>query len=508
MQEREGTRGIEKLHYEINKRLDFITKYHEIGESHMVEFFVSDHWNKQVHSFVQEHLMKFEEEDLYTLQECVFAMESPQTVVADSDHAVSNLEKYLKEAEDCKIMNSGVCLSVSELEQHIPQMKILNNSSEDDTSELMSTKEYMCAKKSHEVDKMSDIIKTISDHLCIKDVLDIGSGKGYLGSYLSMRYGLNVFGVDCSESNSFAASTRAKKYAKYWNAHLHNKKVQDLVKEKRKLGDQNFHPVTAFVDGKTDIKTLISAYKERYDIEGQFKPQESQYVILTGLHSCGNLSSTALRAFCGVPDVKAICVVGCCYHFLTEPDSQGKEVTGFPMSEFLKAKNTSLGRNKLLLGLKAPERIKSTSSKEIEAKSTRSLFYRSVLSVILKNEFDIDPTRKDIRVGKVYEKSKSFVDYVQKCIRKLKLDDQSSSLTTSKITSYLEMFQGKRKQLVGYNFLRDLFAPAVESLILLDKLLYLKEQDESSSFLVQLFDPVKSPRCYALIGIKPTDIPC
>jgi len=40
-------------------------------------------------------------------------------------------------------------------------------------------------------------------------------------------------------------------------------------------------------------------------------------------------------------------------------------------------------------------------------------------------------------------------------------------------------------------------------LILLDRLLYLKELGYERSYLIDLFDPVISPRHFAIVSIKP-----
>ena len=41
-------------------------------------------------------------------------------------------------------------------------------------------------------------------------------------------------------------------------------------------------------------------------------------ILLTGLHTCGNLASSTLELFVVNADVKSVCSVGCCYHLLTE----------------------------------------------------------------------------------------------------------------------------------------------------------------------------------------------
>jgi hypothetical protein len=60
-----------------------------------------------------------------------------------------------------------------------------------------------------------------------------------------------------------------------------------------------------------------------------------------------------------------------------------------------------------------------------------------------------------------------------------------------------------RKLNCFYQF-RALFAPLVEAIILLDRVLFVLEQKSStqSVALYKLFDPVTSPRCYALVATK------
>ena len=41
-------------------------------------------------------------------------------------------------------------------------------------------------------------------------------------------------------------------------------------------------------------------------------------LLLSGLHTCGNLASSTLQLFCNSGAAKALCNVGCCYHLLDE----------------------------------------------------------------------------------------------------------------------------------------------------------------------------------------------
>lgn len=54
-----------------------------------------------------------------------------------------------------------------------------------------------------------------------------------------------------------------------------------------------------------------------------------------------------------------------------------------------------------------------------------------------------------------------------------------------------------------YQNLRVRLGAVVESAILLDRIIFLKTSNLCSNLaLVQLFDPLISPRCYAIIAIK------
>ncbi|OBS63720.1 hypothetical protein A6R68_07741, partial [Neotoma lepida] len=48
-------------------------------------------------------------------------------------------------------------------------------------------------------------------------IIDVGSGKGYLSSFLSLKYGLNVYGIDSSNTNTHGAKERNRKLKKHWN---------------------------------------------------------------------------------------------------------------------------------------------------------------------------------------------------------------------------------------------------------------------------------------------------
>ncbi|KAK9399745.1 methyltransferase-like 25 [Crotalus adamanteus] len=220
--------------------------------------------------------------------------------------------------------------------------------------------------------------------------------------------------------------------------------------------------------------------------------------VVVGLHTCGDLAPSTLRLFNAVPEIKAVCSVGCCYHLLSEEHEMHEEgiqgIWGFPLGRYLKEEGWFYGRNARMAACLALERVAVG-----QMLPTESLFYRAVLQVIVEECYGIK--RNDRNIGKVYSKSSSFLDYVRISLKKLELDE--SKISDSIILEYLKKYKHRMNELEAFNMLKVVLGPCIEGLILLDRLCYLKEQDNIAwSGLVKLFDPIKSPRCYAVVALK------
>ena len=131
---------------------------------------------------------------------------------------------------------------------------------------------------------------------------------------------------------------------------------------------------------------------------------------------------------------------------------------------------------------------------------SKSLIWRAILQVILRENIP-DISFKDHHVGRIASKSKDFIDYVRKAIKKM---EKKFEISDDKILEYYNHYHGRYLDKLNcfYQF-RSLFAPTIEAVILLDRLVYLEEHPSvAKSSLVRLFDPSVSPRCYALIADK------
>ncbi|XP_015426595.1 PREDICTED: methyltransferase-like protein 25 [Myotis davidii] len=531
---------------------------------------------RQALSIANAHTVDFYTESVWTGFSKIFCETSQKLV---------SVEAFALAAKYYSIQNLGICTPFEQL------LVALRGNKEEKTGDNVKLDEFMNLKKSHEVQAMSELISSIADYCGIKQVIDLGSGKGYLSSYLSLKYGLKVYGIDSSNTNTHGAQERNRKLKKHWKVYhtrsnldvndlalkmAKEKKMQDQVKNKADIeGVCNNSPANQEMMSTSDFlpdfsSSVISNIRKQMEnlhvhshreenlcFENAFslidlpinaiEPTSSSQILkrkmseanrerrkttsksnesniyspltsfitadselhdiikdledclMVGLHTCGDLAPNTLRIFTSNSEIKGVCSVGCCYHLLSEEfENTHKECTqekwGFPMCHYLKEERWSCGRNARMSACLALERVAVG-----QGLPTESLFYRAVLQDIIKDCYGI--TKCDRYVGKIYSKSSSFLDYVRKSLKKLGLDE--SKLPEKMIMDYYEKYKPRMNELEAFNMLKVVLAPCIETLILLDRLCYLKEQEDTAwSALVKLFDPVKSPRCYAVIALK------
>ncbi|XP_061871988.1 probable methyltransferase-like protein 25 isoform X2 [Colius striatus] len=132
-------------------------------------------------------------------------------VFCENSEKLINAHLFALAAKYYSLSNLGVC---TPLEDVLEALRGDNQGTAD-----IKTDEFMNTKKSHEVQVMSELVDNIANYCGIKQVIDIGSGKGYLSSFLSMQYNLKVYGIDSSNTNTNGAHERNRKLKKHWKAY-------------------------------------------------------------------------------------------------------------------------------------------------------------------------------------------------------------------------------------------------------------------------------------------------
>ncbi|XP_019620905.1 PREDICTED: methyltransferase-like protein 25 [Branchiostoma belcheri] len=564
------------LQTKLEKLWSFLQTRSDLINAHLVDFFTEDTWDRLVPKDLQDELLSLSDSDLTSLPSLTtlqgerkkatetgdsksgeekstilsstsITTESETTHICEynkgteklsgkcgSEKSCSPLESFRTEAQQYVLSNSEICVSLEEIWRTLGV-----DIKEEDKQRFV--KEHMCVKKSHEVEVLSGVVAGLCHSCHIDQVVDIGSGKGYLSECLYLQHGLTVLGVDASDSNTHGAKKRNQLLEKQWTILVNRAKTpangecsnvsepigeavtknsesraedrkscsseNNCTKQQEvasttqkqtqcsKAGDRkmrskggSFTPTTAYIHPDTDLAALVG-------IRNNDETLSDLRLLLTGLHTCGDLCPTMLRLFVTCPQAAVLCSVGCCYNLLTEQQTgAATEKYGFPLSQLLQTRGVTLGRTARMLSCQAVERIGTEGRLP-----AMSLFYRAVLQVIVRDKFGaIDKSKT---VGKVAAKSKDFMDYVRRALRRLQMEH--ADLSDEEINSYFEQYEGKLRHLQAFIQLRACLAPCVEAIILLDRLHFLHEQPGvSHAALVPVFDPVISPRCYALVAIK------
>ncbi|XP_074612813.1 putative methyltransferase-like protein 25 [Acropora palmata] len=609
--------------------IHYLQKHKRLMDAHMVDFFSESHWESLLPLKMREDLELLSREELASLPT---AFEGESEILRKCGES---LKQFLTEASQNQLKSFSWLKGKQGFLSH---------------DKVHFVSHIMNPKKSYEVEVMSDVINTLATQFHVRQILDLGSGKGYLSQNLALQYGLKVIGVDSSQGNTENANKRNEKLLKAWTGLvkksrktdniqflngtkrskeslvscqtnvdsissctcvLHGqsgsindcglketfcKQCQDLSAEINQLeesgqngtlpspgmkhsnnqskikhkGDllqlslesfnssplnnssplseqkckkeicghsgnfrnalvmqdelqlsktrlcrihdenavgnfcgpsrqNSFLPVTGFVDQSFVANGELRKLFDQLESSDRESSLESNGMFLVGLHACGDLVPMTLRIFVGEPSVKLMCIVGCCYHLVSQQfglaNKDASDQPGFPMSEFLKPYSLHLSRNATMVAQQAADRIASESKCP-----PPSVLFRAILQVILKEKFGLDG--RGLHVGKAGSKCKTFKEYTHKCLTKLGLQDRSSELPDEELESYHDRFKSKENQLHAFHQLRATMAPCIESVFLLDRMCYLHEQGFNSACIVWLFDPVKSPRCYAIVASK------
>lgn len=280
-------------------------------------------------------------------------------------------------------------------------------------------------------------------------------------------------------------------------------------------------------------------------------------LMVLSLHSCGNLSHHGLRTLNPFlnPSVSAVALIGCCYNLLTErlgpatykhpilrPHHPRLAATGaaydphgFPMSRKLEdfpnldgSRGIRLNITARMMAVQAPYNWGRDDS---EAFFTRH-FYRALLQKLLMDmgivKQSTQPDSENIVGASVSGRDQygtplivgslpksafsSFSSYVHAALEKLARDAEIDGLIRSRafvftnelIRSYEVRFAYARKQLAITWSLMAFSAGVVESIIVVDRWLWLKEQVGwvGKCWVEPVFDYKWSPRNLVVVGIR------
>ncbi|XP_015185003.1 PREDICTED: methyltransferase-like protein 25 [Polistes dominula] len=360
---------------------------------------------------------------------------------------VSRLNEFIRMTKSLSLQSCPMILNYKD----IPECLNLNLNLDNQELNIETNNKdvgFMSEKKCHEVETLGRVIGQIAKST-ESLVIDAGAGKAYLSAYLSDNYKLPVLAIDSSDLCHRGAVHRTEK-----------------MKKVGKQSSTSVKYIVAKIDDNTDYNKMVHLNFPNWNLNNN--------LILTGLHTCGSLAHSIINVFLHNSHFKIICFVPCCYHLVNESFS----------------KRITFSRNARMLAQQCIERTKKTKS------LSPTLFYRALLQVLL-HSMGID----NVKIGRGGPLN-DFPTYANWALLKIGVDRKkipSNEILEQLYQSHINL----KLKLNLFQMLRIYISPVLEAAIILDRIVYLQNSMRcSKSFILRLFNPVLSPRQYAIVSIR------
>ncbi|XP_078041599.1 methyltransferase-like protein 25B isoform X1 [Augochlora pura] len=382
----------------------------------------------------------------------------------------------------CKLDNTTQDINERKLDES--KLNVSNESSLLDSKFNKLFSKHIKKKKKYEIQEIARVCANCAYYSNCKCIVDIGAGMGHLARTLAFQHG---FYVTCIEQD-YTLLQQARK----WDQEL-------LLSLKKHL--PNFcekspqHYPTKLELSNLVESELVSHLQDLFQNGFNLSKADTTFGLV-GLHPCGDLAPLLLRFYTSKSEAKFICIVGCCYMKLTLKSEIGQP-KGYPLSQYLTSrKDNALSYTSLEVACHAIEKfcdkLKTGNYEDLIVHT-----YRATLETIL-----VKKTKKlkhsQLRNVKV-TKGMTFQQY---CIAatshfETRLRPEDSEMNNSEIANQLNCWQ----KVIMFGSLRIMLAPLVETVVLLDRFLFLSEKGLSPT-LKPVFDGRLSPRNLVLMSRK------
>jgi hypothetical protein len=227
------------------------------------------------------------------------------------------------------------------------------------------------------------------------------------------------------------------------------------------------HYINGKVISDTSLESFVSLINGNFDVINH-----KLCYVLVGLHACGDLSATILKLFKSSDMFVGLVSVGCCYMKLTEIMAGASHGScGYPLSHALSSSPShNLSYQAKELACHAMEtyinRLMDGSFDHLKTHCYRA----AVETVVIKNGL----RRSHVKISKSTSKLpfKNYVNAVLASVNIVASEDEIQYMESHLITKW--------KLVVFYFLLRLTLAPCIETVILLDRMMYIHEQQGMS----------------------------
>ncbi|XP_066909267.1 probable methyltransferase-like protein 25 [Halyomorpha halys] len=238
---------MDKIRNKLQETVCFISKYLPLVNSHMVEFFSNNLWEAHVPEEIQS---EFNEKN----------WNSGNIIDIFLENLSSNNSELGRFIQSCSVYS----LEQNEIIRDTDKLRKDFQINRFSNKECAYKDTFMSEKKFHEVKEMSELVADLVVATDATHIIDIGDGKGYLSSYLSLVYKLKVLGLDSSTNLTQGAAERAHKLQKQWNSALNKFNINEVPfndeapsRMKSIQHNECYKQATKFITGDTDLKKLL-----------------------------------------------------------------------------------------------------------------------------------------------------------------------------------------------------------------------------------------------------------
>ncbi|KAJ2661791.1 hypothetical protein IWW48_002185 [Coemansia sp. RSA 1200] len=382
----------------------------------------------------------------------------------------------------------------------------------------------MGEKKRKEVVELSQLIDGVARETGSKLVVDVGAGQGYLSRVLAYSSSLSkhsVLAVDFSEGQKRGAEALHQSMAKKLRSRKARAEGYEWKDELRARLDHRILRVDMDNTGE-----VVSAAQAACQSKGETR------WMLCGLHACGNLSSAILKTF-AESDAAAVVLVPCCYNHISEAVPEGKAsnqtapTVGFPLSQGV-LRSAHLGIDALKSACQASGRWETDAAGALGA--FKRGYHRALLHYLMVTYGQLSVEDSVPVVGKVTnndlkaviargvvaapssgsgeadidteagtEAGREFAVYALAALEKMK---HAWRPTVAQCVECQRSMDHGLQQIAAVWTLKAITGPLVESLLIVDRALYLRECCGAGGIVraFALFDVVDSPRNLVLVA--------
>ncbi|XP_055019946.1 LOW QUALITY PROTEIN: protein RRNAD1 [Boleophthalmus pectinirostris] len=534
----------------------FLSQYRHLSDSYIIEFFTEDLWQTLPSSWQSalKHLSFPQIADLLldsTCQDRRYPSVWPLSLLAFRATAHALAVSQGRQPQRDPSFGTG---KPEEFHENQSQSSLLGH----------IFRKHVKPKKQHEIRKLGTLVKRICDETGCDQVVDVGSGQGHLTRFLSYGLGLSVTAIEADQHLVSMATVfdkqllwaldkeKQKRNCTFLIPDSHPRHVagwvdpnsswRDFLKQlqssspcasqspptfgprKKKLKASKHETKLQDVESNPQLKEITQECLTKNELSSLNCCQQTQNVyeesvcnnqesfsdfVLTGLHACGDLSATLLRHFVKCPHVRGITSVACCYMKITTKENPTPPgLVQCPCPTSLTRHHSELGYPMScwvggLPGHQLSYKAREGSCHAIEdymrrlregSELLRTHCYRAMLESFIR---DVRPDLKRAGIQTIKKAHMlQFTEYAGLGLARVGLPSDLP-LDPARVEAMLE-HQGR---VVVFFSLALLLAPVVESLVLLDRIIYLQENGVDSQ-LVPLFNPNFSPRNFVLVALK------